>query len=421
MRKSVFVLPMLFTIMAGILCSCKNAESDYSQNSMEDDGSVQSVISDSQEGESIIASNIHALHKAGEFEFVNAGEGAYVIEQIYPNSSTISYIDYVSGVKTPLCSTPGCTHQSDACTSYIAQKGYFPPRILWAGDYLLIAYEASSENGPCKVERRNPDGTNPVELCRFGEGGYITGQYLYDDTAFYYTHVEFTSEGTENKTLEAIDLETGSRTSVYRLGESYVAGGFGNKILLQENVYDTATQKYSLLNIETLEKEECLSVNLENEYARVVDDGIAVVNQTEHNLRWQPITKDGEVKDEKIISLNLPDTMIAATPYHLFSGFIELDVSYRSNGQDNMINYIIDLNEGTQKESEMVLGEQGILYPVVGEYGNKVCVVYNIEIHSFDFFAEDGTPQTVDYVCNLYGMMEKDDFLNSIPAVQEVA
>lgn len=85
-----------------------------------------------------------------------------------------------------------------------------------------------------------------------------------------------------------------------------------------------------------------------------------------------------------------------------------------------VVNYTLDLNNETQTESQMVLGEQRILYPIVGEFEDKLCVVYDIETRSFDVYSEDGTRQTAEYVSSIFGMMKKNDFLNSVKTITAI-
>lgn len=419
MRKfTLFLLSCCSFVLIFSACKSTDSNDTYADSSTSNVAqSADEDVSSTQDDVTQKESSTIELKNAGEYNYVNAGSGAYVMEQLYPNSSTISYIDYVSCMKTPLCSTPGCTHQSDSCPSYIAQKGYFPPRILWVGRYLLVARESGSENGPGMIERRNPDGTNPVELYQFDSSDYITGTYLYDDTSLYYTYVEILLDGTQKKTLESLELETGDRKSLIELDDTaYIVGGFGNKVLIQDSDYDTSLTTFYLLDLNTLQKSECLSTNTQNELAAVVDDGIVVANQTNSLLRWLPISEKGEIGSEKDISLSLPDTAQAVIPYNLFPGYIELDVSC----DNKVVNYTLDLNNETQTESQMILGEQRILYPIVGEFEDKLCVVYDIETRSFDVYSEDGTRQTAEYVSSIFGMMKKNDFLNSVKTITAI-
>ena len=419
-----FIALLLFCSLTATLCSCKKSDPiDLQSEAATSQELPQSTAEEPapNETESSSVEEI-ALHNAGEFSYVNAGSGAYTIEQLYPNSSTISYIDYASGLKTPLCSTPGCSHQTDSCPSYIERTSHSSTRILWAGNYLLLVREAGSENAPGNIERRDPDGTNPVELCQFDASSYITGNYLYDGTSFYYTYIEMSSDGTQKKALEVMNLETGDRKTIIDLDDNTsIIGGFGNKVLIQDYDYNASEATFYLLDLNTLEKNICLTTNIQNEYIDVIDEGIVAVNQTEHLLRWLPISENGETDSEKQITLTFPETMTSAIPNKLFSGYVELDVPCNENGQAQVVNYIVDLEHETQTESTLVLGEHQILYPIVGEYEDKLCVVCDIEMRDYDVYSENGTTQTVQSAYNVYGMMKKDDFLNSVNSVETIA
>lgn len=112
-----------------------------------------------------------------------------------------------------------------------------------------------------------------------------------------------------------------------------------------------------------------------------------------------------------------------AFAYPLFDNYVELDVSYSEGQEDKSENYIVDLENRTQNLSSMTLASQGILLPIVGEYGDALCVLSNIEIRNFQFYSTDGALQNVDYVSSQYGMLKKTDYLsskNNIAAVSDI-
>lgn len=425
-NRKTFASVFISIIAILSLCSC----STYNRGSVSIDEPKSSSIvqsADDPDSSSLSSANPDSgnatidLHNAGKYEYVTATEGAYVIEQLYPQSSTISYIDYETGIKSPLCSTPGCTHQNDSCPSYISMTGYFPPRILWAGKYLLVANEAASENGSCKIERRNPDGSGAQGLCQFDSNDYITGDYLYDSSFLYLTKVKTGPSGDQQKVFLAINLENGTIRELLTLGENdFVVGGYGSKVIIQSYDYNNAKTDYSSFDLLSGEKSSCISFDMNNGHTAVCNSGIIMINSNERILRWLPISREGLIGDMQDMPIQLPDNVIAATVFPLFDNYVELDVSY-SEGQENATeNYIIDLDNKTQDKSSMTLASQGILLPIVGEYGDILCVISNIEIRNFQFYSTDGILQNVDYVGNQYGLLKKSDYLSSKINIKEI-
>lgn len=416
-RRIVTFVFLSIIVILGV-CSC----SIYGNESAVSDKKSSSTASSTNESSSSFLSNENSslgsetthLRNAGKYEYVTAAEGAYVIEQLYPQSSTISFIDYATGIKSPLCSTPGCTHQNDSCPSYIPMTGYFPPRILWAGKYLLVVNEAASENGPCKIERRNPDGSNTQKLCQFDSSEYITGDYLYDSGFLYLTKVRAEPFGDQQKVFLAINLEDGAIQELLTLGESdFIVGGYGSKVIIQRYDYDDKKINYSSFDLLSKENCFCISFDMNDAQTVICDSGIAMVNSNDRILQWLPISHDGIAGNVQEMPIQLPDGVIAATVYPLFDNYVELDVSYSEGQEDKSENYIVDLENKTQNISSMNLASQGILLPIVGEYGDTLCVLSNIEIRNFQFYSTDGVLQNVDYVSNQYGMLKKADYLSS--------
>ena len=90
-----------------------------------------------------------AVSSAGDGVYVPTEEGIYELQSISPGSANLFYTDAATKSRIFLCADPGCSHDSDRCTSYIATPGAsFLPLLLRAGDGLLVFFAGTDEEAP---------------------------------------------------------------------------------------------------------------------------------------------------------------------------------------------------------------------------------------------------------------------------------
>lgn len=155
-------------------------------------------------------------------------EGYYNCGNYSGDGSLLSYLDYSTMTESPLCTLPGCTHNSDSCPAFYPLDGETRPfGVLVAGDHLLVIQPRAIEGTVPHIELLDLDGSRQGCLARFSEN-QILPEVL--DTS-YYTDGEnlyfelLTSEpegGRRTSSLMELSLSDGSVRTLYEISDTIV-------------------------------------------------------------------------------------------------------------------------------------------------------------------------------------------------------
>ena len=129
-------------------------------------------------------------------------------------SRNILYIDYATKKQVYLCAQPNCSHNNEACTSWLA-PGSGETILALSEDKLVVLYVDVLP----RIEIMDLNGANRKTLCNFGDGaaiGYVAvfnGQYLVLPVERYV--MDDIGQVSSANTLCAVDMETGEQTTVF--------------------------------------------------------------------------------------------------------------------------------------------------------------------------------------------------------------
>lgn len=176
------------------------------------------------------------LVSAGDGEFALTASGIYEAQIIFDGSANLMYTDIEGQKRGFLCSDPACSHNSEACSSFIPTPGaVFPPLVLTAGDRLLVFITDRLEQGGPILLSMDLDGTGREELLALPEHQHIGGGFFTDGTQLYFDTMEFKPDGSTYLQLCRLDLETKKFETVCPLsdptGECMLAGALGGELL----------------------------------------------------------------------------------------------------------------------------------------------------------------------------------------------
>lgn len=107
------------------------------------------------------ASTLSDIHFFGTLASGN-GDGAktengfFYIEPQSPVYANLQYIDFSSKKKVPLCSNPACTHDNEACSSYLEWSGGYPYLAANSNKIILTSANAGSANENIYYEKALP-------------------------------------------------------------------------------------------------------------------------------------------------------------------------------------------------------------------------------------------------------------------------
>lgn len=195
-------------------------------------------------------------------------EGLYNCGSYSSDGSLLSYLDYSTMTENPLCSLPGCTHDSDSCPAFYPNDGETRPfEVLVAGEHLLILQPRAIENTVPHIELLGLDGSSQGCLVRFLENqvlSEIPGNYYTDGESLYF--VLTTSDpqgGSRTSSLVELSLSDGSIRTLYEISNTIAfiepLSSFDRFLVLHtaEGPYTSqAVDQYFLLDVDTgLEQE----------------------------------------------------------------------------------------------------------------------------------------------------------------------
>lgn len=172
-------------------------------------------------------------------------------------STNLLYLDYATGQQVYLCSQPNCSHDTDACTSYLP---YSAGGILSSvvGDRLVLVFPgnlqeaAGTDTVLPHIETMGLDGSDRKTTVTFGANQVIS-RPLVTDGQYLYTRLSTTAEdGSFTAQLVRIDPDGGEPEALCDLNQEWLKGGAGSRLVLWDAdqtyvAYDPATGERTTL------------------------------------------------------------------------------------------------------------------------------------------------------------------------------
>lgn len=172
-------------------------------------------------------------------------------------STNLLYLDYATGQQVYLCSQPNCSHDTDACTSYLP---YSAGGILSSvvGDRLVLVFPSNLQGAAGTgtvlphIETMGLDGSDRKTTVTFGANQVIS-RPLVTDGQYLYTRLSTTAEdGSFTARLVRIDPDGGEPEALCDLNQEWLKGGAGSRLVLWDAdqtyvAYDPATGERTTL------------------------------------------------------------------------------------------------------------------------------------------------------------------------------
>lgn len=154
-------------------------------------------------------------------------------------STNLMYLDYATMQQVYLCSQPNCSHDTDACTSYLP---YSAGGILASvvGEQLVLVFpgnlQTSTGSGTESVlphiETMGLDGSNRKTTVTLGANQVLSRPLVTDGTCLY-TRLDTTAEdGSFTAQLVRIDPAGGEPEVLCPLNQEWLKGGAGARLIL---------------------------------------------------------------------------------------------------------------------------------------------------------------------------------------------
>ena len=170
-------------------------------------------------------------------------------DQITSTGDTTHYnifvVDIASGAKDYLCSTPGCTHSDESCTSYYWFK---PEHIMYNKNHLIISgFDSRDEDhSGLKVFVSDLNGENRRDLFKQQNGETLQGNFALSESSLYYEcHRTAPDSLNTEKYIMRMDLATGETSDVYKLDDDeQMEGAYKDRIYIYK--YGGIKKLYSI-------------------------------------------------------------------------------------------------------------------------------------------------------------------------------
>ena len=105
-----------------------------------------------------------------------AEDGVFVLENLYADSQNILYIDAKTKQEVFLCSSPGCSHDTEACPSFLSAKGGYGYQIACYQNHLFLFQNTSADGTAPFVMQLDINGENPQTICTLQSGESFSGK-----------------------------------------------------------------------------------------------------------------------------------------------------------------------------------------------------------------------------------------------------
>ena len=415
---------MLFVILgAFFLCSC----SSESQSNLPDNSRNESVQLNSNSLKMITSS-------WGAQEWCGTKDGFYYLNRADQNTYNISYIDYVSCVMTPLCSSPNCLHKDDTCSAYFHVPNC-GAAVFTDGDYLYIMTfsdgTAERNNEFPRLYRIDKDGSNRKLLLELSQGETFSRYVAADETALYVNIVgsELNQQGISDVCIvQKVDINDGTAETILNLStNAQLCGEHGDSLVFQSVDIPGELGDFDLKNIKNRLYEISLSTK-----------------QQKDILTWTNGESSCIIEGETIFSLDYSDSTINKRTIHNgetknFVCQIPDDVVYDKcifNYLDSQV-LIFDLIEYGNPQTrrfaislpnsqlhEITLGflnsEVSYPYVVFSSTIDGLLVQCGTQQFEEEGIFSNGEMDTFTYTEPLFGIIKTSDYLNNENKIQEI-
>ena len=144
-----------------------------------------------------------------------ADDGIFVLENLYADSQNILYIDSKTKQEVFLCSSPGCSHDTEACPSFLSAKGGYGYQIACYQNRLFLFQNESADGTAPFIMQLDINGENPQTICTLQSGESFSGKVFgYGDSLL--IEISKTDGSTNSTRLEKINCTTGAQETLFQ-------------------------------------------------------------------------------------------------------------------------------------------------------------------------------------------------------------
>ena len=346
-----------------------------------------------------------AVSSAGDGVYVPTEEGIYELQSISPGSANLFYTDAATKSRIFLCADPGCSHDSDRCTSYIATPGAsFPPLLLRAGDGLLVFFAGTDEEAP-RAMTMDFDGSNRRTAFTLSANQQPAGSFFLAGDRLYFDLMETGENGQNSYQLWCADLSAGKAEALLDLGVdgAYYAlcGSAGEKLCFQQVTEEGL--RYCMYSLRDNKLEQPFYTDSSESGSSLVGGGyLFTLDETARTVT----RLDLATGEQLTCAFSLKEGYGTPSLRYLFDGKLLLTAAstQSTGGSYDLCAYVLDFPAGSCTEITLRTPFNDRPVMVLSQVG-ELCLVAS------DYRIDSGT----GLPANVYAFLSRQDYLNSNP------
>lgn len=359
--------------------------------------------------------------------------GMFVLEQYFSGAMNLLYVDFVQQQEVFVCAEPNCTHNTEACTSYIPfVNDYNFPSIASLKGQLYLVLKGSMDDQKAYISELSADGREQRKIAEFEAGESIWSDLFADDKFLYCMIYRIHSDTAEDTAIFLrIDRQTGEKTELYEFpkGVTYNLNAVsGGSIAVVEYPSGTGTTfNHWLLNpnadIEQQLSEPPLFVTKNESHKEYISHNVLCISDLPTGMCTDRDLGTGEEWSFHVTAeaLNLP-----AEPENFSCSVEELGIytlqAYCPKTASNQTTYYQFVYDSEQEKCIP------FSLPRNSEYVSGDVVIFDSWQDNLVVYIGDKTvkmqgdslslPNAVETILSQYALLSKDDYIHSNPNYQ---
>lgn len=342
-----------------------------------------------------------------------ADDGVFVLENLYADSQNILYIDAKTKQEVFLCSSPGCSHDTEACPSFLSAKGGYGYQIACYQNHLFLFQNASADGTAPFVMQLDINGENPQTICTLQIGESFSGKVFGCGDSLL-IEIAKTDGSTHSTRLEKINCTTGAQETLFQ----YPQDAYYSAMTSIENdlVYiSIANDEYQYFKVDPSVQDHSLSdcrqsspigptFDNSNLSCSIQDPYLCSVDYTN-----QQITAENLI-DNQVIHFTWPEGEDCGNVLGLNHLLEDRFALMAEDSHGDWHTYVLDAGTGIPNGIDL-FGTKMQPRELICCFSNEVLYLSRIETRTLLHQGENGLSGEICYV-NIYGFMSNSDYLS---------
>ena len=416
-RIAVIIVLIMMIIVMTAGCGSINRISEKNQitnNSVEDGQQSQVVLVGNKPCTYVLKSGAETDN--GYYEVIPWPYEMYSSNSPWIHIGNIVYTDYETHTRNYLCNVPGCSHNTEDCTSFIS---YSNAIVLFSDkrQQHLYIMELGATDGEIYTNKdigclyvSDMSGANRTQLIKLDSlSAFSTTDPIFSDDNNLYVCIERFNGREIRKDLCKVSIDAGIiKDSIELSSGEMLLGNIGKNDFLVVN-YD----RFPVIEYETISfnnKEKTVIATADNDFSHLLTN----------NLLAQVIENDGK-KELLVTNLNDDSVQVYSSLPQDSAGGIDIYDAHEDKlhwgyidqtDEQNKVEYYVDLDNGEYTEKKLGFLSNGAWNTVliISETNDKYMVTRDMYWTSLRLIDQEGMVHVYDYLAPQYALIRCDDY-----------